>query len=92
MHKKCPNDSPRTRTSGRAGPTFHVMEYGPLYRLVIPEENVDKWKVKTETKVELYDKNGTLLHKHECVVLCLFDSQVTRPTLQAALCLMGRVM
>lgn len=57
-YKLCPSDSPRTRTSGRQGKTYHVMEYGPLYRLIIPDRNVESWKVKTETKVMLYNKNG----------------------------------
>ena len=70
VYKQCPDDSPRTRQSGRQGTTYHVMEYGPLYRLVIPDENVDNWEAKTETKIELIDKNG------EHPLLCRQESNV----------------
>ena len=69
--KECPNDSPRTKTSGRKGHTVHHIELGPLYRLVVPNENVNKWRVKTETKIALYDENGLCHDTCSYVVMCV---------------------
>ena len=54
---KCDPDSKRTAGSGRRGPVYHSLEYGPFYQLVIPNlDRVIDEKAARETKVKVNKK------------------------------------
>ena len=60
--QECKPKSKRTHDSGRGGQTFHAVEYGPFYRLVIPILNdTTKWRIKSLTKIKVLSK-GTYMY------------------------------
>ena len=53
----CKYDSIRSAGFGRSGPLFHDVEYGPFYRLLLPDfTNLNDWVVKSNTKIIVQSK------------------------------------
>lgn len=55
---ECEAESLRTRQSGRKGRLWHVLNYGPYYIMLVPDLDIEKWRVVSKNKIILYQDHG----------------------------------